>query len=56
MASPTVAIVSALSSGIEMLNSFSNSIISSTVSRGLYFSLVNTKFLYNDSFYFRFNF
>ena len=33
MASPTVAIVSALSSGIEMLNSFSNSIISSTVSR-----------------------
>ena len=33
MASPTVEIFSALSSGIEMPNSFSNSIISSTVSR-----------------------
>jgi hypothetical protein len=33
IASPTVAIASALSSGICMLNSFSNSIISSTVSK-----------------------
>ena len=33
IASPTVAIFSASSSGIETLNSFSNSIINSTVSR-----------------------
>ena len=33
MASPTVAMFSAWSSGIEMLNSFSNSMINSTVSR-----------------------
>ena len=33
MASPTVPIFSALSSGIEMPNSFSNSMMSSTVSR-----------------------
>jgi len=33
IASPTVAIFSACSSGMAMLNSFSNSIINSTVSR-----------------------
>ena len=33
IASPTVAIFSASSSGIEMPNSFSNSMINSTVSR-----------------------
>ena len=33
IASPTVPIFSALSSGIEIPNSFSNSIMSSTVSR-----------------------
>ena len=45
IASPTVPIFSALSSGIEIPNSFSNS-----------FCFVNTEFVYDNSLYFAFNF